>query len=704
MEPLTERTSEVRNGCVSYMTELYKLVDETARRRLALEERWLLDTLQYQGKYDSATEAKLSQNKGSSKVFVNMTRPKTKVQRARLVDTLLPEDETNWDIEPTPVPRMEKAKELGKEEPQKLGILGLQEVKSGQGQRKLSEERVRAMKAKMRDQLAECEYPHNIRMAITQGCKLGNGVIKGPFKSNRHLRTWSKTSEQSDRWAMKLTPSDERVPMFDWVDLWDFYPDMDAASMADTDFVFQLHHMSKRQLRVLGQNEYFDPEEVTFLLNQYPSFHPPDGPNFTDNLKIVRQLENLDETSELNRFPVFEYHGALPYDNFNTLCRNFNMMGLIDAFEKTGDPLKTVDGSVWFCSDRILRFDLRPVDNGTLPYSVFSMDPTENTVIGSEGIPSMVRDPQSALNAAWRMALENGGLQGVGMYLIDKLRVEPAGDPNDYTIEPKKVWHVKTGLSANPAEDPIRQVSIGGNPAALLNLIEISRKHLDDESSLPLIAQGDPGTGARQTAHGLTILQAAMNIQFKDAARGFDDDITIPNMTRLYEWNMQYSDDESVKGDMRCKARGSSVLLMNEILSQNILMLLNLAGTHPEAFSMVKLDGLVRLWFKTLRLERHGLLKTDEELKEEEEARANEQPPVDPVVEGKKELAGIEHESKMAVLDAQMKVEVMKLANKENMTQAQIEAMLEKTRLTLRSKERATMAEFAIKEKHGTGI
>ena len=704
MRHYPSRSNEVRAGCISYMTELYNLAFETARRRLTLEERWLLDTLQYQGKYDPVTEAKLNKNKGSSKVFVNMTRPKTKVQRARLVDTLLPEDETNWDIEPTPVPRLEKARALAKEEPQKLGILGLQEIKGGGIERQQSEERVRAMKQLMRDQLAECQYPHAVRMAITQGCKLGNGIVKGPFKSNRHIRTWEKKSNKSDRWAMKLTEADASVPMFEWVDLWDFFPDMDAASMADTDFVFQLHHMSKSQLRGWGQNEYFDPEEVTFLLKQYPSYKPPDSSNFTENLKIVRQLENLDETADLNRFPVFEYHGALPYENFTTLCQNFNLMGLVDAFERTGDPLKTVEGSVWFCADRLLRFDIRPVDNGPLPYSVFSMDPTENTVIGSDGIPAMVRDPQSSLNAAWRMALENGGLQGVGMYLIDTLRVEPAGDPNDYTIEPKKVWKVKTGLSSDVKEDPIRQVSIGGNPAALLNLIEVSRKHLDDESSLPLIAQGDPGTGARQTAHGLTILQAAMNVNFKDAARGFDDDITIPNMTRLYNWNMKYADDESVKGDMRCKARGSSVLLMNEILSQNILMLLNLAGSHPEAFSMVKLGELVRLWFKTLRLERHGLLKTEEEIKEEEEAKAQQPPPVDPVIEGKKALAGIEHESKLAILDAQMKIEVLKLSNKENMTQAQIEAMLEKTRLTLRAKERSNMAEFAIKEKHGTGI
>ena len=703
MKHYSERSDEVRNGCISYMTELYRLADETARRRLGLEERWLLDTLQYQGKYDSQTEAKLAKNKGSSKVFVNMTRPKTKVQRARLVDTLLPEDETNWDIEPTPVPRLEKAKELGKQEPETLGILGLREVKRVDSESVNSKERVRGMKAMMRDQLAECQYPHAIRLAITQGCKLGNGVIKGPFASNRHIRTWARSTKR-DHWAMKLTAADERVPMFDWVDLWDFYPDMDAASMADSDFVFQLHHMSKRQLRRLGQNEYFDPEEVSFLLTQNPSYKPIDGPSFINNLKIVRQLENLDDSVELNRFPVFEYHGSMPYENFETLCRNFNLMGLVDAFEKTSDPLKTVEGSVWFCSDRLLRFDIRTVDNGPLPYSVFRFDPTENTVIGSEGIPSMVRDPQSSLNAAWRMALENGGLQGVGMYLIDSLRVEPAGDVTDWTIEPKKVWKVKTGLSSNVAEDPIRQVSIGGNPAALLNLIEISRKHLDDESSLPLIAQGDPGTGARQTAHGLTILQAAMNIQFKDAARGFDDDITIPNMTRLYEWNMQNSDDESVKGDMRCKARGSSVLLMNEILSQNILMLLNLAGTHPDAFNMVKLDALVQLWFKTLRLERHGLLKTEEEITKEQEAKANEPPQVDPVIEGKKELAALERESKMMLLDVQMKIEVLKLSNKENMTQAQIEAMLEKTRLTLRAKERANMAEFAIKEKHGTGI
>ena len=45
---------------------LYRKVWDAARLRLGLEERWFEDTLQYLGKYDSDTEAKLREQKGSS--------------------------------------------------------------------------------------------------------------------------------------------------------------------------------------------------------------------------------------------------------------------------------------------------------------------------------------------------------------------------------------------------------------------------------------------------------------------------------------------------------------------------------------------------------------------------------------------------------------------------------------------------------------
>ena len=155
---------------------------------------------------------------------------------------------------------------------------------------------------------------------------------------------------------------------------------------------------------------------------------------------------------------------------------------------------------------------------------------------------------------------------------------------------------------------------------------------------------------------------------------------------------------------MEIKALGSSTLLINEVVSQNILLLMNLVVAKPDQFPMINFEVLVDLWFKTMRMDRYGLLKTKDELAKMAQELANHPPPVDPLMEGKKELAQIEIEARRGELQMQHEIEMMKLANGENISFAQIQAGLEKVRLQTAAKERAFLAEAAIKERHGTGV
>ena len=77
--------------CAAFATELHGKVAEQARRRQVIEQRWYEDTRQYYGFYDEETEKRLKDEKGSSKLFVNLTRPKTRVMRARLKRHSVPE-------------------------------------------------------------------------------------------------------------------------------------------------------------------------------------------------------------------------------------------------------------------------------------------------------------------------------------------------------------------------------------------------------------------------------------------------------------------------------------------------------------------------------------------------------------------------------------------------------------------------------------
>ena len=87
-------------------TSLQAKADEVVAQRRELEDNWLDDLAQYNGKYSATENSRLKQS-GGSQLFANITRPKVNAAEARISDILFPTDDRNWDIRPTPVPDMQ---------------------------------------------------------------------------------------------------------------------------------------------------------------------------------------------------------------------------------------------------------------------------------------------------------------------------------------------------------------------------------------------------------------------------------------------------------------------------------------------------------------------------------------------------------------------------------------------------------------------
>ncbi len=96
---------ELKTKLASLIQRLQKEADERVTKRKTIEDRWVEDLRHYHGEYDETTKADL-RNQQRSRLFVNMTRPKTNAIAARLSDMLYPTDDKNWGIRPTPVPSL----------------------------------------------------------------------------------------------------------------------------------------------------------------------------------------------------------------------------------------------------------------------------------------------------------------------------------------------------------------------------------------------------------------------------------------------------------------------------------------------------------------------------------------------------------------------------------------------------------------------
>lgn len=701
-----------------------KLDREAQRReglRQEIEKRWLTDIEQYHGKYDEDTRKGLDKKK-RSKQFINQTRPKTNATAAKLGDMLFPTDDRNWGIEPTPVPTLATsaadavkmaltAKEQAQgmpegspEQAQAIAVAGQAEDIAGRLQAEMDEakKRAAAMADEIDDQLREARYQTVCRRVIEDACKIGTGIIKGPVVSDRLRKRWQPQQVQAnDNGGMveqfALSGQEDPRPTFLRVDPWSFFPDPDACSMEESEGEFERHLLNEKQVRALARQPGFDADAIRRVLKA--------GSRETslNHFNDLRSITGSGHTDINKRFKVWEYHGCIDGEDFVDIA---SAMGKGDMLEDMGeiDPLTEINVTLWFCQNEVLKFGIHPMDSGESIYSVFNLEKDEASIFGF-GIPYLMRDSQSALNAAWRMMMDNGGITSGPNIVVNKELIEPE-DNESYEITPWKTWTRKNGPSNVPA---FESYDFNSHQAELAGIIQMARQFMDDETNVSQLAQGEQGTHTTQTAQGMSILMNATNTVFRRIVKNWDDDLTTPTIRRIYDWNMQFSDKEHIKGDYDVDARGSSVLLVREMQSQSLMAIALSFGGHPVFGPGLKPFPLLRRLMQSQMLPANEIVKTDEELAQEAAAAAgapapdleimkleNEMNIADMEVQSRERIAMIERETALIKMAENGNMEMDKLMalladkDRERQTRAEIE------RSKINSKERIFTAEAAM--------
>lgn len=608
-------------------------LDQEAGKRVAerqpMERRWIEDLEQYHGRYDSETQANLKKL-NSSQLFINLTRPKTDAMTARLMDLLFPTDDRNWGVNPTPVPELTEVASQAAKVAQEFKTRLAQEQKAAeeqggqvppemeqqanaaeeaskalQGQVEEGKRRAELMATEIDDQLKASLYPATMRDLIEDACRMGTGVCKGPVTGDRVRKGWKQQLEQNEAGQMVdagygLEMAEGDHPAMRWVDLWSFFPDMNAATVEESEGIFERHLMNKKKLRELGRMKGFDQDAIRRLHKLDPTHA---APWHVAELRSIR-ADNQQVTSSF--YHVWEYSGPLSAEDLKSLAesRDDNANKELAAEMEDVDPLEEVNARVWFCQDEVLKFSIYPYESGECMYSVFCLSKDEHSIFG-EGIPAIMRDPQRALNAGWRAMMDNAAIGSGSQIVIDKSKVRP--ENGSYKLEPRKVWEIVNGLTDNKYP-PFWTFDIPVHQEQNANIIAIAQKLIDDMTAMPQIAQGEQGNEVTQTAHGMTLLMNSANVVFRRIVKNFDDDVTTPNIRRFYDWNMQFNTKDEIKGDYEVDARGSSVLLVREMQAQNLMFVATQLGGHPKFGVMFKDRELLKKLFQAMMVPADELL------------------------------------------------------------------------------------------------
>jgi len=585
-----------------------KITERIAERQV-VESRWLEDLRQYHGYYGSYFDPDRplqtnSQTRQPPKV--NITRNKCLIAMSQMVDLQFPGRDKNFSISPTPVPEFELNK--NSTEPAADPASG-QDTLGQEISLLLREASIRARKMEdvIFDQFTESNWGPESRESIRDMTILGTGVQKGPTIEATVRKKWNHEviegkSVSTFEYVVDNTPGVERV------DPWYFYPDMQARHPENAEDSFELHPMNRKDLIKLAKHPMFDEDAIRELLESRPD------DVMTSNLTARHSITGSD-TFFRGRYQVWEYHGLIDDDIIGAL-------GLEN--EELRDPLQGYFGEVWFCQNHILKVRLSALEGDTnIPYAFAQWEPDETTPFGF-GIPFLVRDAQKVVNSTWRMIMDNSGLSAGPQLIINKDAVTPAN--GKWAIEPHKIWY--SNEYGSKPEDNIFFFDVPSNTDELSAVLQMAIQFSESEASMPLIAQGaDSSHQAATTATGLSMLLDATNVVQKRANKNWDDNITSVLVKRFYDWNMQYNQDPSIKGDYQIIARGSTDLMMRQMMSQDAATLITAAQQNPELNLVLRMDRLAKVFIESTNVDSEAIVKTEEEIEAAiEEMKQNQQP------------------------------------------------------------------------------
>ena len=704
--------------------------DEWIRSRYSygVDKRWLEDEDQYNAKDNIAKQASqmmTSVEQGypvttqmakphRSTVYIGLTRQKTNAAEARLADILLPTDDRNWGIQPTPVPtmmamgrdeRMAGDKDTGQPmvDPDTMQPLRMKDI--ARAAMKLAREKAKAMQTEIDDQLTECDYNGEMRKVIHNAARLGTGVIKGPIVMSRTRKAWQPFKDMEGNVIHQLEIVQEMSPASYSIDPRNVWPDPGCGdNIHHGKGMYEREQLTVRQVRELSKQPGYMKDQLRKVLEE--------GPKKSATFQELKDDDQRDVARDV--YEKWEYWGEVDYDDLKSA-------GLKMDTEK--DELKSISACVVMINNTVVKVYINPLEDGSLPYDFFVWEKVADSVWGY-GIPYLMRAQQKVLNAAWRQMMDNAGVSSGPQIIIKAGAIQPAD--KQWQLSARKIWFATDDV--DDVRKAFTAVEFNSYQAELAAIIKMAMELADQETGVPAITQGEKGA-APDTVGGMQMLMNSANVVLRRLVKQFDDSIPRPHIRRYYDFNMMYNEDEEVKGDFTIDARGSSALLVRDIQNQAFLNLLA-AGANPVYGVYLDTQKLFEKALQAQHIDPAEVLKSEDELEKLKEAAAQpQQAEQDPALavaqlrgeiemqkaqvqnqgdmaelQLRQQIAQQEHELRMTELAMTREIEMLKMSNQQNISLETIKAKLAETAIKERGKKELYAAEQNLKMTMGSGI
>lgn len=594
---------------------LGRLFEQYRSDRRIAELKWLRNLRQYLGIYDPEVEKDFGPNR--SKAYPKITRVKCLSVLSRLMNLMFPGNEKNWQL--TASPSADISPEEVMQAIQRMMAEGQQAGSPPQvpdrdtirrAVQTIADERAAALEREIEDQLQEIggdqsqDYIALVRSVVKSGILYGLGVLQGPFVKEGRVTVWDMDPTTGQPSVQTVT---SYRPQYEFLPIWDFYPDMSAKTLEGGDGHFVRKVMSRAQLRKLADRPDFFPDQVKAYLqrNAVGNYKPQ---SFETELRAMGVKVNVNEMkSESTKYEVLIWHGPLSGEFLR-------LAGVAVPQDKMADDL---EAEVWMVGGTVIKADIngwRKLGRSVRSVHTFLFDEDDTAPVGN-GLPNVMRDSQMSVAAAARMLLDNASVVcGPNMELnTDLLRA----DQDLTSVGAYKLWY-REGQGADANMPAVRNVPIDSHMDELLKTIDLFMRFADQETFVGPATGGDMERKApsepMRTAAGASMLRGDAALPFKDIVRNFDT-FTQSVIQSLVQFNEVFN-VKLQPGDYNVVARGATSLIAKEVRGMQMDQLA--VTLSPEEKVHVDERKFVEARFAVRDLQ--GLLVSEDEAKRRQEA------------------------------------------------------------------------------------
>jgi hypothetical protein len=519
---------------------------------------------QRRGEYDPDKLTAIRQQ-GGSEVYMQISGVKCRAAKGWLEDLYLTSgSDRPWVITPTPVPDLppEEVEEIvaklvgpikqdimAGNPPSQDQIEDVMEALYDQRMNEIKEEAADAadrMADKMEDQLDEGGFRKAFSSFLDDLTTFPAAILKGPVIYNKPKLTWVKGNPVPQI-------KDELQLAWEHVNPFDVYPSPTATTVNDG-YLLQRHRMSRQTLVDLKGVDGYSEGAINEVLSLWG----------TDGLQQWMIEDGTRQAVEDKRY-MFNPEGLISAMQYWGSALGQTLLDWGMDKKDIDDPLKEYHIEAWLIGHVVIKAILNPDPLRRKPYYKASYEEIPGNWWG-RSVCDLVRDCQNIVNAASRSIVNNASIASGPQVVVDVSRL-PAGEEVSM-ITPWKIWQVTNDpMAGSTTVGGARPIDFFQPQTNLQELLAIHQKFsdlADEYTGIPKYLTGQASGGAGRTASGLSMLINNASKVLKQVVGNIDINVMQPLLEKLYLYNMMYSDDPELKGDVQIIARGATALVAKE--------------------------------------------------------------------------------------------------------------------------------------------